>query len=54
MNGLGRFADGKFLTTGEKALVVMLAAGIAIAVVRAGDDLAVCLSGEPATENAHA
>jgi uncharacterized protein (DUF58 family) len=38
----------------EPALLRLQAAGIAVAVVRAGDDLAACLSGEPATESAHA
>ena len=28
MNTPGRFADGRFLTTGEKAFVVMLVAGL--------------------------
>jgi len=38
----------------EPALLRLQAAGIAVAVIRAGDDLAVCLSAEPATESAHA
>lgn len=38
----------------EPALLRLQAAGIPVAVVRAGDDLAACLSGEPATERAHA
>jgi hypothetical protein len=38
----------------EPALLRLQAAGIAVAVVRAGDDLAACLSGEPATETADA
>ena len=38
----------------EPALLRLQAAGIAVAGVRAGDDLAACLSGEPATESAHA
>jgi uncharacterized protein (DUF58 family) len=38
----------------EPALLRLQAAGIAVAVVRAGDDLAACLSGEPVTEHAHA
>ena len=38
----------------EPALLRLQAAGIAVAVVRAGDDLAACLSGAPATESAHA
>jgi uncharacterized protein (DUF58 family) len=36
----------------EPALLRLQATGIAVAVVRAGDDLAACLSGEPATESA--
>jgi hypothetical protein len=36
------------------ALLRLQAAGVAVAVIRAGDDLAACLSGEPATETAHA
>jgi uncharacterized protein (DUF58 family) len=38
----------------ESALLHLQAAGIAVAVIRAGDDLAACLSAEPATESAHA
>jgi uncharacterized protein (DUF58 family) len=38
----------------EAALLRLQAAGIAVAVIRAGDDLAACLSAEPATESAHA
>jgi uncharacterized protein (DUF58 family) len=38
----------------EPALLRLQAAGVAVAVVRAGDDLSACLSGEPATESAHA
>jgi uncharacterized protein (DUF58 family) len=38
----------------EPALLRLQAAGIPVAVVRAGDDLAACLSGEPATELARA
>ena len=38
----------------QPALLRLQAAGIAVAVVRAGDDLAACLSGEPAAETAHA
>jgi uncharacterized protein (DUF58 family) len=38
----------------EPSLLRLQAAGIAVAVVRAGDDLAACLSGEPVTESAHA
>ncbi len=38
----------------EPALLRLHAAGIPVAVVRAGDDLAACLSGEPATETRHA
>ena len=38
----------------EPALLRLQAAGIAVAVVRAGDDLAACLSGAPMTESAHA
>jgi uncharacterized protein (DUF58 family) len=38
----------------EPALLRLQAAGIAVAVIRAGDDLAACLSTEPATESAHA
>jgi uncharacterized protein (DUF58 family) len=38
----------------EPALLRLQAAGIPVAVVRAGDDLAACLSGEPAKEAAHA
>jgi len=38
----------------QPALLRLQAAGIPVAVVRAGDDLAACLSGEPATERAHA
>jgi uncharacterized protein (DUF58 family) len=38
----------------EPALLRLQAAGVAVAVVRAGDDLAACLSGEPARESAHA
>jgi hypothetical protein len=38
----------------EPALLRLQAAGIAVAVVRAGDDLAACLSGAPARESAHA
>ena len=38
----------------EPALLRLRAAGVAVAVIRAGDDLAACLSGEPATETAHA
>jgi uncharacterized protein (DUF58 family) len=36
------------------ALLRLQAAGIPVAVVRAGDDLGACLSGEPATGSAHA
>jgi uncharacterized protein (DUF58 family) len=36
------------------ALLRLQAAGVPVAVVRAGDDLAACLSGEPATERARA
>ena len=36
------------------ALLRLQAAGIPVAVVRAGDDLGACLSGEPARESAHA
>jgi uncharacterized protein (DUF58 family) len=38
----------------EPALLRLQAAGIAVAVLRAGDDLAACLSGEPARESARA
>ena len=38
----------------EPALLRLQAAGIAVAVVRAGDDLAACLSVSPVTESAHA
>ncbi len=38
----------------EPALLRLHAAGVPVAVVRAGDDLAACLSGEPATAGAHA
>jgi uncharacterized protein (DUF58 family) len=38
----------------EPALLRLQAAGIPVAVVRAGDDLAASLSGEPATASAHA
>jgi uncharacterized protein (DUF58 family) len=38
----------------EPALLRLQAAGIPLAVVRAGDDLAACLSGEPATASGHA
>jgi uncharacterized protein (DUF58 family) len=38
----------------EPSLLRLQAAGIAVAVVRAGDDLAACLSGAPVTESAHA
>ena len=38
----------------EPALLRLQAAGIAVAVVRADDDLAACLSSEPTTESAHA
>ena len=38
----------------EPLLLRLHAAGIPVAVVRAGDDLAACLLGEPATEAAHA
>jgi uncharacterized protein (DUF58 family) len=38
----------------EPALLRLQAAGIAVAVVHAGDDLAACLSGEPVTESARA
>ena len=38
----------------EPALLRLQAAGIAVAVIRAGDDLAACLSAEPATGSAHA
>ena len=38
----------------EPALLRLQAAGIAVAVFRRGDDLAACLSGEPAAESAHA
>ena len=38
----------------EPALLRLQAAGVPVAVVRAGDDLAACLSGEPATAGAHA
>ena len=36
------------------ALLRLQAAGIPVAVIRAGDDLAACLSGEPARARAHA
>src|SRR6266550_7638944 len=38
----------------EPALLRLQAAGIAVAVVRAGDDLAACLSGDPARASGHA
>ena len=38
----------------EPALLRLQAAGIAVAVIRADDDLAACLSGAPVTERAHA
>jgi len=38
----------------EPALLRLQAAGIPVAVIRAGDDLAACLSGEPSTASAHA
>ena len=38
----------------EPALLRLQAAGIPVAVIRAGDDLAACLSGEPARAHAHA
>ena len=38
----------------EPALLLLQAAGIAVARFRAGDDLGACLSGEPATASAHA
>ena len=38
----------------EPALLRLQAAGIPLAVIRAGDDLAAGLSGEPATASAHA
>ena len=38
----------------EPLLLRLHAAGIPVAVVRAGDDLAACLLGEPAAEAAHA
>jgi uncharacterized protein (DUF58 family) len=38
----------------EPGLLRLQAAGIAVAVIRAGDDLAACLSREPSTESAHA
>jgi hypothetical protein len=38
----------------KPALLRLHAAGIPVAVVRAGDDLAASLSGEPATASAHA
>jgi hypothetical protein len=38
----------------EPALLRLQAAGIAVAVIRAGDDLTTCLSAEPATGSAHA
>jgi hypothetical protein len=38
----------------EPALLRLQAAGIPVAVIRAGDDLAACLSSEPATARAHA
>jgi uncharacterized protein (DUF58 family) len=38
----------------EPALLRLQAAGIAVAVIRAGDDLKACLSGTPAAEAAHA
>jgi uncharacterized protein (DUF58 family) len=42
-------------TLGSKpALLRLRAAGILVAVIRAGDDLAACLSGEPSTASAHA
>jgi uncharacterized protein (DUF58 family) len=38
----------------EPALLRLQASGVAVATVRAGDDLAACLSGEPAVGTAHA
>jgi hypothetical protein len=38
----------------EPALLRLQAAGIPLAVIRAGDDLAAGLSGEPAAASAHA
>jgi uncharacterized protein (DUF58 family) len=38
----------------EPALLRLQAAGIPLAVIRAGDDLAACLSGEPSTASGHA
>jgi uncharacterized protein (DUF58 family) len=38
----------------EPALLRLQAAGISVAVIRAGDDLTACLSGEPGTASAHA
>jgi hypothetical protein len=38
----------------EPALLRLQAAGIPVAVIRAGDDLALCLSGDPATERVRA
>jgi uncharacterized protein (DUF58 family) len=38
----------------EAALLRLQAAGIPVAVIRAGDDLAACLTGEPARMSAHA
>jgi uncharacterized protein (DUF58 family) len=38
----------------EHALLRLQASGVAVATVRAGDDLAACLSGEPAVGTAHA
>jgi hypothetical protein len=38
----------------EPALLRLQAAGIPVAVIRAGDDLGACLSGEPASASAHA
>jgi uncharacterized protein (DUF58 family) len=38
----------------EPALLRLQAAGIPVAVIRAGDDLAACLSGEPSIASAHA
>jgi uncharacterized protein (DUF58 family) len=38
----------------EPALLRLQAAGVPVAVIRAGDDLTACLSGEPASASAHA
>jgi hypothetical protein len=38
----------------EPVLLRLQAAGIAVAVIRSGDDLAASLSGEPVTDSAHA